>query len=83
MVLFGLDIHPGSVVVESGTGTGSLSHALLRAIQPHGHLYTYEFNKHRVDAVRYVLLSFPAMQIGVRKEILLCTFTERSLCAIE
>jgi tRNA (adenine57-N1/adenine58-N1)-methyltransferase len=52
MVTFCLDVTPGSVVIESGTGTGSLSHALLRAVQPHGHLYTYEFNKHRTEAVR-------------------------------
>nr|CAD7441149.1 unnamed protein product [Timema bartmani] len=48
LIIFQLEIRPGSVVVESGTGSGSLSHALLRCIKPQGHLHTFDFHSHRV-----------------------------------
>jgi len=39
-------------VVESGTGSAALSHALLRTIAPFGHLHTYEFHPQRAAAAR-------------------------------
>ncbi|KPP59659.1 tRNA (adenine(58)-N(1))-methyltransferase catalytic subunit TRMT61A-like [Scleropages formosus] len=44
-----LELKPGSVVCESGTGSGSLSHAMLRTIAPTGHLYTVEFHQQRAE----------------------------------
>ncbi|KAM8833746.1 tRNA (adenine(58)-N(1))-methyltransferase catalytic subunit TRMT61A [Synchiropus picturatus] len=46
-----LELKPGSVVCESGTGSGSLSHAILRTIAPTGHLYTVEFHQQRAEKV--------------------------------
>lgn len=52
MILFQLEIKPGSVVIESGTGSGSLSHYFLRAIKPHGHLHTFDFHEARAQQAR-------------------------------
>jgi tRNA (adenine57-N1/adenine58-N1)-methyltransferase len=52
MIIFGLDLKPGSKVVEAGTGTGSLSHALIRTVFPAGHLYTFDFHQIRADLAR-------------------------------
>lgn len=37
-------------VIECGTGSGSLSHSLIRTISPDGHLYTFDFHQSRLDA---------------------------------
>ncbi|XP_016354579.1 tRNA (adenine(58)-N(1))-methyltransferase catalytic subunit TRMT61A-like [Sinocyclocheilus anshuiensis] len=44
-----LELKPGSVVCESGTGSGSLSHSILRTIAPTGHLHTVEFHAQRAE----------------------------------
>ena len=36
-------------VLESGTGSGSLTHALARAISPTGHVHTFDFHQQRAD----------------------------------
>ncbi|KAL7557251.1 hypothetical protein ACA910_001215 [Epithemia clementina (nom. ined.)] len=51
-IVFQLQLKPNCVVVESGTGSGAMSHAILRTIAPHGHLHTYEFNPHRAKTAR-------------------------------
>ncbi|XP_059608684.1 tRNA (adenine(58)-N(1))-methyltransferase catalytic subunit TRMT61A isoform X2 [Phlebotomus argentipes] len=52
MILYQLEIKPGSVVIESGTGSGSLSHALIRAIKSTGHLHTFDFHEVRAQMAR-------------------------------
>jgi len=52
LIIFGLNLAPGSVVIEAGTGSGSLSHSLVRAIQPTGHLFTFDFHEKRAEIAR-------------------------------
>lgn len=52
MVVFTLDLKPGCVVLESGTGSGAMSTAIARAVSPGGKVWTYEFNKDRVEKAR-------------------------------
>ena len=40
------------VVCESGTGSGAMSHCIMRAIAPHGKLHTYEFNEMRAKTAK-------------------------------
>ncbi|CAD0204753.1 unnamed protein product [Chrysodeixis includens] len=47
MIMLQLDLMPGCVVIEAGTGSGSLTHALIRRVRPHGHVYTFDFHEHR------------------------------------
>lgn len=44
-----LEMRPGSVVVESGTGSGSFSHSMARIIGKTGKLHTFEFHPVRAE----------------------------------
>ncbi|CAI2298625.1 unnamed protein product [Caenorhabditis sp. 36 PRJEB53466] len=46
-----LDCRPGSVICESGTGSGSLSHAIALAVAPNGHLYTHDIDESRTKTM--------------------------------
>lgn len=52
LVTLQLDLRPGSVILEAGTGSGSLSHAFVRTIMPTGHLHTFEFHEQRAEIAK-------------------------------
>jgi tRNA (adenine57-N1/adenine58-N1)-methyltransferase len=51
-VIFQLNLRPNMVMIESGTGSGAMSHAILRSIAPAGKLHTFEFNQHRAETAK-------------------------------
>jgi tRNA (adenine57-N1/adenine58-N1)-methyltransferase len=49
MITMMLGITPGSIVLESGTGSGSFSHSMARTIYPEGRLYSFEYHQTRAE----------------------------------
>ncbi|KAI9503058.1 tRNA (adenine-N(1)-)-methyltransferase catalytic subunit trm61 [Coemansia spiralis] len=47
-----LDLRPGKVMIECGTGSGSFSHSIARTIAPTGHLYTFEYHELRAATAK-------------------------------
>ncbi|VDP07336.1 unnamed protein product [Soboliphyme baturini] len=70
-VVLHLELKPGSVVVEAGCGSGSLSHVMLRTIAPHGKLFTFDVNAERVDSVRrdFAKNGFEAMTVVEQRDV--------------
>ncbi|CAH9090625.1 unnamed protein product [Cuscuta europaea] len=51
-VIMYLEIVPGCLVLESGTGSGSLTTSLARAVAPTGHVFTFDFHEQRAASAR-------------------------------
>ena len=47
-----LDLKAGYRVIECGTGSGSFSHSLARALSPNGHLFTFEYHELRAELAK-------------------------------
>jgi len=73
LVTLQLELKPGSIVVESGTGSGSLSHSLIRTVAPSGHLFTFDFHAERSEKARQEF-----SEHGISH---LVTATHRDVCA--
>jgi tRNA (adenine57-N1/adenine58-N1)-methyltransferase len=50
-----LELEPGAVVVEAGTGSGALTWALAVSVAPNGRVHTYECHEDRFRAARVEL----------------------------
>jgi tRNA (adenine57-N1/adenine58-N1)-methyltransferase len=51
-LLLRLNVQPGKRVIECGTGSGGLTLALARAVQPNGMIYSYEYRAEIQDVAR-------------------------------
>lgn len=51
-VIANLNVKPGDTVIETGTGSGSLSFSFMRALGGQGHLYSFEYNTERAEAAQ-------------------------------
>jgi tRNA (adenine57-N1/adenine58-N1)-methyltransferase len=51
-IIFGLRVKTGSVVLEAGTGSGSLTHSFARAVAPTGKVFTFDFHLGRAQEAR-------------------------------
>lgn len=47
VIILQLRLRPGKRVVEAGTGSGSLTHSLAKAVAPHGTVFTCDFHQAR------------------------------------
>ncbi|CAI7871917.1 unnamed protein product [Closterium sp. NIES-53] len=52
LIIARLAVTPGATVLESGTGSGSLSHSLARAVAPTGRLLSFDFHHARAEQAR-------------------------------
>ena len=52
IITMNLDLFPGCVVVESGTGSGNMTLAVAKCVAPHGHIHSYEYNGSRAESAR-------------------------------
>ena len=55
MILTMLDIKPGDVIYETGTGSGSLTSFLARAVGRNGRIVTHDNRKQAIDVAKYNL----------------------------
>ena len=52
LMIAALRVRPGCIVLETGTGSGSMTHALARSVGSRGKVKTFDFHAGRVDTFR-------------------------------
>lgn len=52
VIIAKLGLKPGRTIAEAGTGSGSLTHSLARAVAPTGKVFTFDFHQVRAQQAR-------------------------------
>ena len=82
-LLLQADVHPGSHVVEGGTGTGSLTVALAAAVGASGSVVTYDLRSAAIEVARANLRrSGNAAQVTFRSDDVRTSIAEREVDAV-
>ncbi|KAL5552485.1 hypothetical protein UlMin_039886 [Ulmus minor] len=64
-VIIYLELVPGCVVMESGTGSGSLITSFARAVAPMEYVYTFDFHEQREASASALGLSIWLFVVGL------------------
>eukprot|EP00871_Galdieria_phlegrea_P001041 jgi/Galph1/1938/GphlegSOOS_G601.1 len=52
LVIQRMEVASGSIVLETGTGSGSMTFALANTVYPEGHVYSFDCNEDRIDSLQ-------------------------------
>lgn len=73
MIMMGLNILPGSIVAEAGTGSASLSYSIGYTVGPRGRLHTFEIDSERAVHNQKLLASvLPSGVVTVTQRDVVC-----------
>ncbi|MCL7022619.1 hypothetical protein MKW94_026572, partial [Papaver nudicaule] len=63
----GSHVIPGCLVLESSTGSGSLTTSVVRVVAPTGHVYAFDFHEQRATQARFSETGVSSLiTVGVR-----------------
>ena len=71
-IISGLNLLPGTIVAEAGTGSASLSYSIMNSIAPHGTLYTFDNDASRAEHNRELLkcVSEPGVVVVEQRDVI-------------
>ena len=83
LVMFRLGLSPGQSVVEAGTGSGAMTASLANAIEPGGHVYSYEIRPEYVETAKRNLARMGLEEyVTIRNTDARLGFAERDVDAV-
>ncbi|KAL1235362.1 Vacuolar protein-sorting-associated protein [Trichinella spiralis] len=82
LVILQLELKPGNRVAEAGTGSGSLSNAIIRCIGRTGKLFTFDIDENRVKAANqdFQLQGYESVAVAEQKDSVKRAMKRHKLC---